>query len=732
MNLLDHGITLLSRGQRWLAMILIIALLSSLATITAYAAEDKVTGIEFDYDSFDYNSGTSSLQLFVEHDKVNLDVLASIEGSTSKKDVTSLVTWKSSNTNYVKVDKGVLTGVGKGTATISATYKDYKISIKATSDYVYENVTLMDNNTTAPAKAEGEVGKSHTYKLNGLKNGVVEDVTSEATWTTSNASVATIDEGTVTFVGTGTATITAKLKGKSDSITFTVTSPYKSITITPGKQMEMEIGGDDEALQAVATLKIGGTIDVTKTGVWTSANPKVASVEDGIVKAVGTGKTTISVTHMGVTSSIDVIVRTAYQSIRLSPEKEYHMFLQDQPLQIEAEVLNNSNISYNATQLADWSSSDEVVATVTNGLVKPRAVGTTKITASYKGLSRSISVTVYPSISGLSVETDSINGFVKSSDKLPAVSGKLFDGSKVDVSKLVQWSSKDEKIAVIEDGKWVAKAIGETTLTAKINNYEVDVKLVVNLKPLKLVPEVSNLNIVIGKDIAYPSVTVINENGEEEDVSKKVTWKSSSDNLLLKPTTIKGLEASTVTLTATYLNKSTSIKVRIEEEIVKVVAEPEVLELYPNQSKSIKVTGYYKDGRTVVLSSKIDWSVASSKIASINGKTVKALTVGNTIVSGSYQGININIPVNVVPKLKSITLSDKSATLSPGSTFVVKLTANYTTGNPVEVTNEAVWTSSKASVATVKNGKITAVGKGSATIKASYGGKNTTIRIVVK
>lgn len=713
-------------------MVLIITLLSSLATITAYAAEDKVTGIVFDYDSFDYNSETSSLQLFVEHDKVNLDVLASIEGSTSKKDVTSLVTWKSSNTNYVKVDKGVLTGVGKGTATISATYKDYKISIKATSDYVYENVTLMDNNTTAPAKAEGEVGKIHTYKLNGSKNGVVEDVTSEATWTTSNASVATIDEGTVTFVGTGTATITAKLKGKSDSITFTVTSPYKSISITPGKQMEMEIGGDDEALQAVATIKIGGTIDITKTGVWTSANPKVASVEDGIVKAVGTGKTTISVTHMGVTSSIDVIVRTAYQSIRLSPEKEFHLFLQDQPMQIEAEVLNNSNISYNATQLADWSSSDEVVATVSNGLVKPRAVGTTKITASYKGLSRSISVTVYPSISGLSVDTDSINGFIKSNDKLPAVSGKLFDGSKVDVSKLVQWSSKDEKIAVIEDGKWVAKAIGETTLTAKINNYEVDVKLVVNLKPLKLVPEVSNLNIVIGKDIAYPSVTVINENGEEEDVSKKVTWKSSSDNLVLKPTTIKGLEASTVTLTATYLNKSTSIKVRIEEEIVKVVAEPEVLELYPNQSKSIKVTGYYKDGRTVVLSSKIDWSVASSKIALINGKTVKALTVGNTIVSGSYQGININIPVNVVPKLKSITLSDKSATLSPGSTFVVKLTANYTTGNPVEVTNEAIWTSSKASVATVKNGKITAVGKGSATIKASYGGKNTTIRIVVK
>ena len=731
--MLDRWNVLLGQGHRWLAIALVITLITTSMTGIAYAAEDKVIGIEFDYDSSDYNSNTSALELFVEDDKINLDVLAEMSESTSKKDVTSAVTWKSSNTAYVKVDKGVLTAVGKGTATISATYKDYKISIKATSDYIYDSITLMDNNVAAPAKVEVEIGEKLVYTLDGTKDSVVEDITSEATWTSSNSSIAKVEEGTITLLAPGTVTITAKLKGKSDSISIVVTSPYKSISISPEKLIELEIGTDDRELQASAQPKAGGMSEiVTDVAEWTSANSEIASVEKGIVKPKSPGQTTITVSYKGVKTSIDVIVRTAYQSIRLSPETEYHMLLQDKPLQIEAEVLNNFNVSYNATKLADWTTSNAVVATVSEGLVTPKATGTTKITASYKGVSRSINVTVYPSITEISLESETLDGFVNSSGVLPAVTGKLFDGSIVDVSKLVQWSSKDQKVAVIEDGKWSAKTLGETILTAKIGNYEADVKLLVHTKPLKLVIDTKELNIILGKESAYPSVIVINEDGEEEDVSKRVKWKTSSDNLILKADTIKGLEASLVTLTATYLNKSTSVKVRIDEEIVKLVAEPESLELNPNKSKSIKVRGYYKDGRSVLLSSKINWTVSPATLASVKGSTIKALQVGTGVVSGSYQGLTINVPINVTPKLKSLTLSDRAAKLAPGGTFTVKLMANYTTGNPVEATQAAIWTSSKASVATVKNGKITAIAKGSATIKATFGGKSITIRVTVK
>lgn len=721
--------------RRWLAATIAIVMVMTSMTGIVNAAEDTVTGLDFTYDPSDYNSNTSSLETFVEDDKVNLAVFAT--GSGTRKDVTADATWKSSNTAFVKVEKGVLTGVGKGTATISATYKGFTISIKASSDYIYDSVSLMQNGVTAPTTLDIEIGQNLVFTLNGLKgNKEPENETRNAVWTTSNAAIATVDEGVIKLLGVGAVTITAKYKGKSDAITLNVTSPYKSITIdsgTSGKLVEIDIGDEDKVLTASVDLKTGGTLPVTDDAKWVSSNEKVATVKKGVVAAVSAGKTTITVSHKGVSTTIDVVIRTPYQSIKLSPEKEYHLQLQDKPLQVRADVLDNFNSNpENVTDKADWTSSNVVVATVSNGLVSPKSVGSAKITASYKGVSRSIEITVYPSITELSIETETIDGYTDISEDLPRVMATTFDGSKVDVSKIVKWSSADEKIATIKDGQWTAKTLGESVLTASLQNYKADVKLVVHMKPLKLIADVKELSIILGKETPFPSVTVINEDGEEENISSRVKWKASSDDIVLKETTMKGLDVTSITLTATYLTKSVTVRVRIEEEIVKLVVDPISLDLYPGKSKSVKVTGYYKSGKQVSLGSKMNWESGNPNIATVSSTTVKGIAVGTTKITGSYQGKTVIVPIVISPKLKSLVLSSKSVQLSPGGSYSAKLQANFTTGNPADVTDNAVWTSSKASVATVANGKIIAVSKGSASIKATYAGKSVTIRVSVK
>jgi hypothetical protein len=722
--------------RRWLSAALAFVLVMTSMTGVVNAAEDTVNGIEFNYDSTDYNSSTSSLETFVEDDQVNLTVFASISGSSSKKEVTADATWKSSNTALVKVEKGILTGVGKGTATISATYKGYTISIKASSDYIYDSVTLMQNGITAPATTDIEIGQNLVFTLNGLKaNQEPKNVTGDAVWTTSNAAIATVDEGAITLLGVGAVTITAKLKGKSDSITVNVTSPYKSITIDSGNSgnlVELDIGYDDKELTASVAPKTGGTLPVTNEAKWVSANEKVASVKKGVVTAVSAGKTTITVSYKGVSTSIDVVVRTAFQSIKLSPEKEYHMLLQDAPLQVKADVLDNKNNSDDVTDKADWTSSNVVVATVTAGKIFPKSVGTTKITANYKGVSRSIEITVYPSITELTVETETIDGYTEISENLPKVMATTFDGTKVDVSKIVVWTSADEKVATIKDGQWTAKTLGKSVLTAALQGYKTNVTLVVHMKPLKLIASVKDLSIILGKETPFPSVTVVNEDGEEEDISSRVKWKSTSEDIVLKEKNMKGLDVASITLTATYLTKSVTVRVRIEEEIVKLVVDPISLDLYPGRSKSVKVTGYYKSGKQVSLGSKMNWESGNPNIATVSSTTVKGVAVGTTKITGSYQGKTVIVPVVISPKLKSLVLSSKSVQLSPGGIYSAKLQANFTTGNPADVTDNAIWTSSKASVATVVNGKIIAVSKGSASIKATYAGKSVTIRVSVK
>ena len=79
--------------------------------------------------------------------------------------------------------------------------------------------------------------------------------------------------------------------------------------------------------------------------------------------------------------------------------------------------------------------------------------------------------------------------------------------------------------------------------------------------------------------------------------------------------------------------------------------------------------------------------------------------------------------------LTRIYLNKTSATLAKGKTL--KLTIGYvpsnTTGN-----RTAVWSSSNTSVATVKNGVVTAKKAGTATITAKVGNKKTTCKITVK
>lgn len=111
-------------------------------------------------------------------------------------------------------------------------------------------------------------------------------------WSTSNQSVATVNNGTVTAVGEGTATITATAGGKSATCSVTVNKkvvPATSIALDK-TEAEMETG---ETLKLTATVKPDDSTD--KTFTWTTSDKKIATVKDGTVTAVAAGTVTITV-----------------------------------------------------------------------------------------------------------------------------------------------------------------------------------------------------------------------------------------------------------------------------------------------------------------------------------------------------------------------------------------------------------------------------------------------------
>lgn len=215
-------------------------------------------------------------------------------------------------------------------------------------------------------------------------------------------------------------------------------------------------------------------------------------------------------------------------------------------------------------------------------------------------------------------------------------------------------------------------------------------------------------------------------------MTSSIEWSLTGSAAVIKDGTIKGLTKGSTTLKGTYLNKEVKIPVVVEQEVVKFVVDPENIDLNIKKSKSIKVTGYYSNGKTVSLSSKMNWSSSDTAIVTVSRTSVKAVAEGKATITGSYQGKEVTVKVNVVPKMTKLIASEKKLNLKPGDVKTVTVTAEYDTGAKTSVGDTAVWTTSNSSVAKVTNGRIEAIAKGTARIKGQYNSKTVTITVSVK
>ena len=126
------------------------------------------------------------------------------------------------------------------------------------------------------------------------------------TWSTSDGSVVTVEDGKATAVAEGTAVITARAGGKSAACEVKVDKkiiPVESVSLDR-TSVEMDI---DETLTLSATVLPESAYD--KTVSWESSDPAVASVTDGTVVALKSGTTVITASAGGKCATCTVTVK---------------------------------------------------------------------------------------------------------------------------------------------------------------------------------------------------------------------------------------------------------------------------------------------------------------------------------------------------------------------------------------------------------------------------------------
>jgi hypothetical protein len=239
---------------------------------------------------------------------------------------------------------GVVTGVGAGTTTITASMQGFGGTINSNQAVVTvtgsgggtKGSTLATVSIIPSAQSVGSPGETSQFIAIGTTStGATEDLTGQVIWSSSSTPIATINAtGLATGVGQGTTTITAIATNSDGTVvtgtaTFTVVGgPAEQVTalnVYPGSQSATAADQQSQFF-VLATEGNGLQFDVTGQVVWTSSNLAVATIgtagngTPGLVTAVGTGATSITATYTNVDGS-KVVGAGAY-SVTIGPAQE--------------------------------------------------------------------------------------------------------------------------------------------------------------------------------------------------------------------------------------------------------------------------------------------------------------------------------------------------------------------------------------------------------------------------
>lgn len=536
----------------------------------------------------------------------------------------------------------------------------------------------------------------------------------------------------------------------TDGVKFTLSNTesfdidvYRNKNIEPSIKVKSLKATADESL---LTVKKGDTFNWNNvTVIATYEDNSHAMVDYGayIVSGLDTstiGKQTVTITYQGVSTTIQIYVLSANP---FQPKIDGNL---------KEIYVGDTQYSLKTTQNAPdgepvtWSSSNENVATIDqNGHIVALSAGKVIFTVtSFDGYSSdSKEITVSQRVTGLSLEnTEKTIEVGETFNLIPIVTPNnaknkrvIFSTEDVEIVSVVQKNSSTDttsyaEITGLKEGSAVIKAQTEGKGTGEDSPYvaycivtveaggtpvievesisfaETTLEVDVNAEDFKLNPIITPSNATV-KDCTF--------------VSSNPEIASVSNSGWVNP---KAVGTTVITATTVQGGKTAAITIKVKKNVEPVVPTNIVLcetslNLNLEENTSAHLTAIVTpDNATYSLT----WSSSNADVATVDDKgNVLAVGKGTCTITVSTQNgktatcivtVTSSEPTPVV-NVDSVTLDVEEKSLNINESFVL-----HAVINPEDATNKNVtWSSSDETVATVDgNGKVTAVGKGTAEI----------------
>ena len=217
--------------------------------------------------------------------------------------------------------------------------------------------------------------------------------------------------------------------------------------------------------------------------------------------------------------------------------------------------------------------------------------------------------------------------------------------------------------------------------------------------------------------------------------TRNVTYKSSNENVAkVSNGTVTGVSAGKATITIKTKNghEETFEVTVIESNLTKITLNPATLNFTVGDTARKKISATLEPADA--MNRKITWTSTNTKVATVNDKgevtavgkgtcEIKATSEKNANVFGSC-----SVTVSEI-EVESISLDKQTLKVGPGKTSE----ALKVTFTPANATNKTItWKSNTTTVATVSDGKVTGVAKGTAIITATTAnGKTATCNVTI-
>ncbi len=405
------------------------------------------------------------------------------------------------------------------------------------------------------------------------------------------------------------------------------------------------------------------------------------------------------------------------------PEKITKIEFIEKEIQLFIGKSDTLNVVHNPQKLPKpkykWSSSNSEVVSVNElGVIKALKEGKSEITATISGenMNARVLVNVLP--------------IIPEKLKLELVNSTLFVGDSVNVKYSIDppnttnagqygidWSSSDNSVFTVMEGKVKGLKAGKAKLTATIKGTNVFSEIEIIVKPV--LPSAIELNITSGQVELGQTIKLIAKIKPDNTTDKDLVWESSDSNIAsVVDGEVIGKKEGEVVITVKTKEGSISGTAKIKVFTVKatkITLNQTQVEIMPGQSfvLTAEVSPHNAHNKDLV------WSSSNSLIATVDqygnviGKKEGEVVITVKTKEGSISA-TAKIKVFTV-KATKITLNETHVELMAGQSY--GLTAEV---SPQNTHNKGiVWSSSNSSIATVDQyGNVIAKTEGTVQITA--------------